>query len=325
MSVLLLAFALAAPAADVPAALAEARALVDAGRPKDALGRLFALDAADPRVGHLLGVAHYHADDYAQAVAALAPLAGAFAAGSPEAREVVQVLGLSLYLAGRVPEAIPHLEKTREWAEGNLELAQVLGMAYIQARQPARAREALARTFGVPADSAAAHLLAAQMMIRVERDEMADEELKLAIAKDPRLPHARYLRAQTALFRGRVDEAATLLREELDVHPANAMALYLLGDAYTRQGKTDAAIAALQRSLWINPFYSGPYILLGKAYMEKKQPATAEGMLRRAIEHDPNNRTAHYLLGQLLQQAGRAEEARRELEIAERLQAAGRR
>ena len=43
-------------------------------------------------------------------------------------------------------------------------------------------------------------------------------------------------------------------------------------------------------------------------------------MLRRAVQYDPNNKAAHYLLGQLLQQTGRAEEARREFETAERLQ-----
>jgi Flp pilus assembly protein TadD len=43
-------------------------------------------------------------------------------------------------------------------------------------------------------------------------------------------------------------------------------------------------------------------------------------MFRRAVELDPNNRTAHYLLAQLLQQLGRADEAKREFEIAEKLQ-----
>jgi Flp pilus assembly protein TadD len=42
-------------------------------------------------------------------------------------------------------------------------------------------------------------------------------------------------------------------------------------------------------------------------------------MFRRAIQFDPNNRTAHYLLAQLLQQAGREEEAKREFDLAERL------
>jgi Flp pilus assembly protein TadD len=75
----------------------------------------------------------------------------------------------------------------------------------------------------------------------------------------------------------------------------------------------------------VSPFYSAPYILLGRAYTKQGQAAMAEAMLRRAIEYDPNNKQAHYLLGQLLQQTGRSEEARKELELAERLQgAAGR-
>ena len=98
------------------------------------------------------------------------------------------------------------------------------------------------------------------------------------------------------------------------------MALYRMGDVYSRRLEWDAAIATLQQSLWINPYFSGPYILLGKAYGRTGQPASAEQMLRRAIEYDPNNKSAHYLLAQLLQQVGRAEEAKREFAIAERLQ-----
>ena len=87
-----------------------------------------------------------------------------------------------------------------------------------------------------------------------------------------------------------------------------------------RQGKWTDAIAALQQSIWMNPYFSGPYILLGKAYSRTGQSASAEDMLRRAIEFDPNNKSAHYLLAQILQQAGKADEARREFAIAERLQ-----
>ena len=63
-----------------------------------------------------------------------------------------------------------------------------------------------------------------------------------------------------------------------------------------------------------------PYILLGRAYSRTNQPAAAEAMLRRAIAYDPNNKSAHYLLAQILQQTGRADEAKREFAIAERLQ-----
>jgi len=98
------------------------------------------------------------------------------------------------------------------------------------------------------------------------------------------------------------------------------MALYRIGDVHSRRLEWPAAIAALQQSLWINPYFSGPYILLGKAYSKTNQIEPAEDMLRRAIQYDPNNKSAHYLLAQVLQQAGRAEEAKREFAIAERLQ-----
>ena len=302
------------------AALKDARALIDRGRAGEAALKLRGLGQLDDaRVRHLLGVALYHDDDYAAAIDTLNGLAGQFADGTAERREIEQVLGLSLYLAGRFPEALPYLERTQAWAADNLELHYVLGMAYIQTQRPEAARRAFARTFGVPPDSAGAHVVTAQMMVRLEMEALAEAELKQALALDARIPHANYLLGQQAIFRGRLDEGIALTKRELEINPGNAMAFYQLGDAYLRQNRWDESIAALQQSLWINPYYSGPYILLGRAYLKKDRPATAEGMLRRAIEYDPNNRVAHYLLGQLLQQLGRLEEAKRELEIAEKL------
>jgi tetratricopeptide (TPR) repeat protein len=250
----------------------------------------------------------------------LKPAVGRLPPDSREGREAVQVLGLSLYIAQHLAEAIPYLEKTRAWAPDNMELLYVLGNAYVQTRQPDPARGCFARLFRVAEDSAAAHLLTAQMMVRLEFEELAEAELRKAVAKDPRLPQVHFLLGQAALFRSRFDEAVALMQKELEVNPGSAMALYRLGEIYTRQGRWDEAIAALQKSLWINPAFSGPYILLGKAYTKKGQTETAEGMLRRAVEYDPNNKSAHYLLGQLLQQTGRLDEAKKEFEIAERLQ-----
>ena len=313
-----------AGAQDAPAsldrALAEARARIDAGDPKAAIARLEALEPKDdPRVRLLLGVARYRADQYLPAIERLEPLALAFPDGSAERREVIQVLGLCRYLSGQLREAIPLLEQTREWAGDSLELNHLLAMAYIQTQQPAQARASVARTYELPEESAAAHLVTAQLMIRADLDDLAEAELRQAMAKDQRLPHARFLLGQTALFRGRVDEAVALLRAELLVNPGDAMTHYRLGDTFIHRQEWDRAIESLQRSIWLNPFFSGPYILLGRAYMQKNELATAEGMLRQAIAYDPNNKVAHYMLGQLLQRLGRQEEALVELELADRL------
>jgi len=302
-------------------ALADARTLIDAGRPAAAIDKLRGLDnQTDPRVAELLGVAYYHANDAARAIATLTPIIDRLAADSLERREAVQVLGLAHFLAGHLAESIPYLEATRPHAPDDIKLAYALGMAYAQTRQPARAREAFARTFRIAPDSAAAYLIAGQMMNRLELEDLAEAELKEALRRDPKLPEAHYLLAQMAIFRSRLDEALALLREELAINPAHAMALYRVGEVYSLRLEWAGAIAALQQSLWINPYFSGSYILLGKAYGKTAQPAAAEDMLRRAIQYDPNNKSAHYLLAQTLQQNGRLEEAKREFAIAERLQ-----
>jgi tetratricopeptide (TPR) repeat protein len=300
--------------------LSAVRRLIDTGHSQQAIEQLKTLDTTQPLVAHLLALAYYHADDHVKAIELLSANVPKLAEGSLERREAEQILGLSLYAAGRLAEALPYLEATRKWAADNLELNYVLGLTYLQTRKIDAARPAIAVTFGVPAGGAAAHLLTAQMLIRLNLNEAAADELTRGLEKDPRLPQTQYLLGQMALFRGRLDESADWTKRELEINPGNAMAWYQLGDVYVRQSKWDEAIATLQRSLWINPFYSGPYILLGRAYIKKEQPSTAEGMLRRAIEYDPNNRTAHYVLAQLLQQMGRSEEAKTEFAIAEKLQ-----
>jgi tetratricopeptide (TPR) repeat protein len=307
---------------ETPAAvLTQARLWIEQGTPQAAIAALSAIaEPRPPQVSLLLGVAYYHADDHPRAIAQLTPVVDQLTEGSIEWREAVQVLGLSRFVMGRFPEALPLLEATRVWAADNAELGYVLGQAYVQTRQPDRARETFARTFRVAADSAAAHLLAAQMMIRLEFESQAEAELTRAIEKDPKVPRAHALLGQLALFRGRLDEAVLMTEREISLNPGDAMAFSQLGDARLRQLRWDEGIDALQKSIWLNPYYSAPYILLGKAYMKKGQPATAEGMLTRAIQYDPNNRSAHYLLGQLLQQMGREADAKVHFAIAERLQ-----
>lgn len=284
-----------------------------------ALDALSKVRDPSPVVRYLEGLAYYHRDDHLRAIERLVAAMPELPDGSPERREATQVLGLSYYAAGRLSEALPLLEATRAWASDNRELGHVLGLAYVQTRQPDKARAVIAETFGVPAASAAAHLYTAQFMIRVELHELARQQATRALEIDPRVPQAHALLGQLAVHRARLDEAVALFKQEIAISPLDAMTFYRLGEAYARQQQWDAAIAALQQSIWINPFFSGPYIVLGRAYLTKDQPSTAEGFLRRAVEYDPNNRSAHYLLGQALQRLGREADAAREFEIASSL------
>jgi len=89
------------------------------------------------------------------------------------------------------------------------------------------------------------------------------------------------------------------------------MAYYRMGDAYTRQLQWDKALDALKRSVWLNPYFSGPLHPDGQGLPAKGDRGAAEGMLRAPSATTRTRRPAHYILAQVLQQLGRAEDARR--------------
>ena len=275
----------------------------------------------DRQIAYLLGQAYYRKGDSARAAESLTKALGGLPRESAEYRQAVQMLGLSHFVLGHFAEALPHLEQLSRWAPENVETTYALGVCYIQTHSPAKSREAFARMFKVPAGSAPAYLINAQMLVRQQFEEFAEQELRKALELDPRLPQANFLLGELAVYHAQIDRGIQLLEKEIALNPTFGMAYYRLGEALTRQLRWDESVAPLQKSIWLNPYFSGPYIVLGKVYLKKDDLGNAESMLRRALQMDPNNFSGHHLLAQVLQRAARPDEARKEFELAERLRA----
>jgi tetratricopeptide (TPR) repeat protein len=276
----------ARPEGTSPSTVAQARALVDAGKSNEAIALVKTLsgpEADDPLVGYILGLAYYQ------------------------------------HFLGQIKEAIPYLERVTSLSAGSVELSYVLGICYIQVRETDKARHAFARMFGIAPDSASARLLNAQLMVGQRFEELAEAEVRQALALDPKLPQANFLLGELMVYRADLDAGVELFQKEIALNPAFGMAYYMLGEAYTRQLKWTEAIAPLQKSIWLNPYFSGPYIVLGKVYLKTGDLLNAESILRRALQMDPNNFSGHHLLAQVLQQANRPAEAKAEFDLAERL------
>lgn len=300
----------------------EAESLLSAGKIDAAIRLLSTISKTasnDSQISHLMGMAYYQKADYERAVEQLSRALKGTSEDSRQYRQDVQMLALSHYLLGHIKEAIPYLEQVKNWAPDNVEIAYTLGISYIQSHNPDKAREAFARMFSISPVSASAYLINAQMMIRQQFEEFAEKELQKALELDPKLPQANYLLGEMAIYHANLDQGIEFLKKEIAINPGFAMAHYMLGEAYTRQLKWDAAVGPLQKSIWLNPFFSGPYIALGKVYLKKGELGNAEGMLRRALKMDPNNFSGHHLLAQVLQQANKPEEAKKEFELANQL------
>lgn len=142
---------------------------------------------------HTAGVEFYKQRQFAKTIEVLERAAAAEKRGTAEFRESAVILGQSYYLTARLPEAAAWLQKAVDDGAHINEVFYMLGNCYIQQREPAKSRAAFAAMFSVPFESAAAHLLTAQFMIRQEFEEFAQKELVRALELDPKIPQAHYL------------------------------------------------------------------------------------------------------------------------------------
>jgi tetratricopeptide (TPR) repeat protein len=254
---------------------------------------------------HQKGVQLYQQKDYAGAIAALQEAAAGETPGSADYKESALLIGQSYFNINQAPNAIPWLEKVGSVNEANY----MLGYAYYLNHQRPEAVAAFGRLFDVSADSAAAHLVTGQMLLKRNYEKDAAEEIEAALVMNPKIPEAHFILGEIEISSNHLEQAIADLKMELVVNPNYSMAWYRLGDAYARQENWDAAVPCLQRSIWINQFFSAPFIILGKCYLKQKNYFNAEASLKRAVALDPQNYSATYLLVQTLTAQDKKDEA----------------
>jgi tetratricopeptide (TPR) repeat protein len=311
----------AAPASS-SANLTQLRRMIDRGQSADALKELNALSArqpAPPGVNRLRGMALYSQNQFVEADAALA---AAFQQ-DPHDEESAQWRGLTLYRLGKPADAIPLLESAHGWtSDTKVDPSYVLGLCYLDTRNYDGARRAFATQYGFPPDSAPAYLLAARMLLRREYLPVAQQFAAKSLELDPQLPLAHALLGEIALAGEHIDEAIAEFEKERLRNPLNGSIYDRLGDAYTRAGDYTKAQQSLQRAVLLEPNSTGPYILLGKVLLKRQDPANAMMYLERAEKMDPSNYMTHSLLGQAYRSLGRTDDATREIQLSQKIQAA---
>lgn len=329
-NMLLLPFLVAGLALPVPAQstapaapLREAETLIDGGHFDQALQKLDALALEQPEragVEYLRGMVFYQQNKMTEAAAAF----GKAVAQDPRNLEALQMQGVSLFRGGKSAEAIPFLEQAhRSVPDANVDPNYVLGLCYMDTRRYDDARRAFARQYGFSPDSPPAYLLAARMLLRRDYLPVAEEAARRALSLDPRLPRARLLLGEIALAHGQSADAIADFEQESNLNPLDGMVYERLGDAYLRAGDFEHAQQALNRAVLLEPNANIPFILLGKVLLKQQNSLMAKMYLERALQMNPNNYMAHYLLGQTYRALGRTDDATREYQAAEQIQAAG--
>ena len=309
------------PSPGDPATVNDTQQKLQHGQPQQAIADLQQLAAKQPPVpgaSRALGIAYYRTGKLIDAEQAFAK---AMAQDSADV-ESIQMRGLTLYRLGRPADAIPFLERVRQWTpNANADANHVLGLCYMNARRYDDARGAFATQYHVPADSAAAYLLTGSMLMQADLPELAAEDAHKALEVSPQLPLAHFMLGEVYLYKSDVAHALEEFEQERAINPASPAVYDRLGDVYTRTGQYQQAEEALTRAISLDVSSTGPFIQMGKVFLRRDDPQSAAIYLQHAEKMDPGNYITHTLLGQAYRGLGNEDEAKRELNMASQIHA----
>lgn len=169
-------------------------------------------------------------------------------------------------------------------------------------------------------DSPRVHQLLGQTYEDRYEDTQALAEYRIVEKMAPTLPGIHYAVGHLLAKFGDRTGALTELHEELKQDPTHAEANGEIGTILVFENQPAKAIPYLEAALRIDPSLLLVHQELGKAYMLQGNYPKAVEELKLAAKNDLDG-SAHYQLGMAYRKMGRAEEARKEIDICARIRA----
>ena len=175
----------------------------------------------------------------------------------------------------------------------------------------------LALSLAAP-DSAQMHQLLAHEDARQGNTTAAVAQYRKAIAIDPHLPGVHFELAE--LLRTSTDDAVKKEVEQeyhasLLENPQDEKSILRLAEMDARKGNLEQSYAEYTKAVELQPADADAKLGLAKTLIEMNQADKALPLLQDAVQLEPTNATAHYRLATLYRKIGRADDAKREMEL----------
>jgi tetratricopeptide (TPR) repeat protein len=228
-------------------------------------------------------------------------------------------LALDARAAGKMDEALKVLLRAQGFAPQDGRLLYDLGILEDEMRLYRDADATLAQAeLENPGN---AMVLYAVARVKLDLGQLAPAEQKMVayLKLRPADAGAHYGLGRVYQLGLQFDKARAEFARSAELQPVQTEAYYQLGEIALAQGDFPAAIAEFAKTLARDPKHGGALAGTGQAYFKTRQYAQAEAFLERAVAAAPEYQAGHYYLGLTLARLGRAEESRRELDLATRL------
>ncbi len=197
-------------------------------------------------------------------------------AKNPEAWMAHNNLGVCLFKAGRLDEAMDYFRKSVELKPSEATIHSDYGAA----------------------------------LQRSGKLDAGEAEVRKALALAPNLVTARINLAEIFQKRGRLNEALEEYKSVLQLAPVSVPGRLRLADTLCQLGRPDEAIPYYREVVGANPDDTNAWIKLGLALIEQGNFTTAESTFSTVLKTDPKEAQAVDGLGYALAMQGRVDEAK---------------
>lgn len=263
----------------------------------------------------------------------------------PEQDTTCQVLevGIALHRDGRLAEAAKTYQEILRLDPNNFDALHLLGVIFLQVRQPAQAVKFISEALSIDATSESAHTNLGNALVELRRFGEAIKSYDQAMELNSGYADAYYNRgialqalkrledavqsyssaislrpayAEAYGNRGVILEELSLLNEALEDHdkaislrPDHALFYNNRGVTLQKMGRLDEALASYSKANALNPIYAEAYLNKGTVLNELGRPEEALESFNSAVSLRPDYVEAYSNLGVALEKVKRFEEA----------------
>lgn len=281
--------------------------------------KALALSPSQQGVRLNLGLALFKAGEMKEAVPVFAQLLKSAPADSPDAQRYTILLAMSHYGAAQYAEAVPLLKQAAANDAQNLAIRMTLAHSCLWSRQFQCVLDTYHEILSLNAESAEADMLAGEASDELHDRGGAIEQFRAAVKANPTEPNVHFGLGYLLWTQRLFEEAITELQAELVNDPQHAQAMLYLGDAYTQLNQPEKARPLLEKALTTNPSFWRAHLDLGILDAAAGHNDEALRHMEQAAKLQPNEVNIHMRLGRLYKAMGNNAQAKAEFAKANNL------
>ena len=279
------------------------------------------LDPAMPSLRLNLGLSLFKSDALKEAIETLLPLLSSEPPSSPEVQRLNVLIGMAHYGLGEYAAAVPYLRAAAARDAQSLQLRLTLAQSCMKSKQFPCVLDVYQEILMLNAESAEADMLAGEALEEMKDDPAAIQQFRAAVNANDKEPNVHFSLGYLLWKLKQYREATHEFEAELANVPNHVQALAYLGDAEMRLQDPQATPHLLE-AVRIDPGMKLAHLDLGILYSDAGRRDDAFRELREAAALSPNDVDVHWRLGRLYQAAGMKDQANAEFDKTRHLQKA---